>query len=298
MKLKFKMQKAFGHRPALSTREGSQKADEQEDRLEMNWASIKLERHDSSTSQTPNGNSDFTSLENKDKTEMPSRFKPTIDLGESSREVEDNYENTSIESKVPQQVRVIKDGRFYDQDDTPVTTTAKVSSCINGSSKLKYQLVSSNNCTPLEQIEQQDLLITQISHIRHSSGHETQPLPANVVKVISIRKEPPALDTVKLKLGEIDTKIFRTPNVTSTTNQLNALPMHHSGGVVVTTVDSSNGSGIMRPPAAPPRNKMNKQCIPSPTNNNNSTTGNAEEPSSSIPDLGEFKYTVITSHTY
>lgn len=188
-----------------------------------------------------------------------------------------------------QQVRVIKDGRFYEGTHTP---------------QLPHNLSQS---ALLALNGKQDLRVTQISH-GSGCGKKHEPSShGNLVNVITIGNSPMALDTVKMKLGENDTQIFRAPMVSSTTNALNAAGSPpgptHSGGVVV-TVESSNCS--MRPPAAPPRMqlaqqqqihgnmKLNKQCPSSTTQGHHQHPsssppgGSSEEPSSSIPDLGEY----------
>lgn len=183
-----------------------------------------------------------------------------------------------------QQVRVIQDGRYYE-----------------GSHNLPQSALLALN-------GKQDLRITQISNSSGCGQKSENMSRGNLVNVITIGNAPMALDTVKMKLGENDTQIFRAPMVSSTTNQ------HHSagaggGGGVVVTVESSNCS--MRPPAAPPRMhhlpqqqqqqqimgngngmKVNKQCPSSTTQGGHHhqqslSPGASEEPSSSIPDLGE-----------
>lgn len=182
-----------------------------------------------------------------------------------------------------QQVRVIKDGRFYEGSSAHLSSQTAFLA-LNG---------------------KEDLRITQITNLSGCGGVGNKlDLASNLVNVISIGNQngPMALDTVKMKLGENDTQIFRAPMVTSTTNQ------HSSPGSspgVVVTVESTNCS--MRPPAVPPRShlqqqqqqqihgsgngfgsaKINKQCpSAAPAQHQNSS----EEPSSSIPDLGEFKF--------
>lgn len=201
-----------------------------------------------------------------------------------------------------QQVRVIKDGRYYEDghaSHSPVAAAAALLA-LNG---------------------KQDVRITQISNSQSCRGGGGNPSPngkpsSNLVNVITLGNGALALDSVKLKLGENDTQIFRAPMVSSTTSQLNGgggVPASESasGGVVV-TVESSMSS--MRPPA--PRVhlqplhghgnggvvSMKKQSPSSTTHHNHhqhhmgngsasssSLSPAAEEPSSSIPDLGEFQ---------
>lgn len=187
-----------------------------------------------------------------------------------------------------QQVRVIQDGRYYE-----------------GSHNLPQSALLALN-------GKQDLRITQISNSSGCGQKSDQNMSrGNLVNVITIGNAPMALDTVKMKLGENDTQIFRAPMVSSTTNQHNSAGT--GGGGVVVTVESSNCS--MRPPAAPPRMyhlpqqqpqqqqimgngngmanmKVNKQCPSSTTQGGHHhqqslSPGASEEPSSSIPDLGE-----------
>lgn len=201
-----------------------------------------------------------------------------------------------------QQVRVIKDGRFY--EDSPMIPGR----CSPAAAAVALLALNGK----------QDLRITQISNsfgCRSSNGgnspEKCDSVP-NLVNVISLGggggvdrggtpNGPLALDSVKMKLGENDTQIFRAPMVSSTTNQ----PLNGGGvggGGVVVTVESS-----MRPPAVPPRvhlphhhgQKMGKQSPSSTTSHNHhnhqqqqhggssSPPTAAEEPSSSIPDLGE-----------
>lgn len=187
-----------------------------------------------------------------------------------------------------QQVRVIKDGRFYEGGS------------VHLSSQSQSAFLALNG--------KEDLRITQITNSSGCGGGGNKlDLASNLVNVISVASNqngPMALDTVKMKLGENDTQIFRAPMVTSTTNQ------HSSPGSspgVVVTVESTNCS--MRPPAVPPRShlqqqqqqqqqihgsgngfggaKINKQCPSAAAPTAAQHQSSSEEPSSSIPDLGE-----------
>lgn len=214
---------------------------------------------------------------------------------------------TAVGANHQQQVRVIKDGRYYEDghaSHSPVAAAAALLA-LNG---------------------KQDLRITQISNSQScrsgggfSGANGKQEPSSNLVNVITLGNGTLALDSVKLKLGENDTQIFRAPMVTSTTSQLTGggtsggVSESASGGVVV-TVESSMSS--MRPPAVPPRVhqqqlhghsngglvSMKKQSPSSTTQHNHhqnhmgngsasssSLSPAAEEPSSSIPDLGESK---------
>ena len=195
-----------------------------------------------------------------------------------------------------QQVRVIKDGRFYEgtHTDLPCNLSQSALLTLHGKQDLRItQITKNSDCKKGA---------TVVTTPPHSNGHLV-----NVITIGNGKKHGPlALDTVKMKLGENDTQIFRTPMVSSTTSQSPssvADPTAHPG--IVVTVESSDCS--MRPPAVPPRphhvqqtqqqqqqqlhgnggsgNKMVKHPSPSSTTQHHQNL--SEEPSSSIPDLGK-----------
>lgn len=221
-----------------------------------------------------------------------------------------------------QQVRVIKDGRFYEDNNGVHQKNSSSSAIMRGNAAAALLALNGK----------QDLKITSIPNNGTCRSADNPMMvangnAANVVNVITVGgKSPLPLDTVKMKLGENDTQIFRTPMVSSTTNQSNNPSPGSNGGVVV-TVESTNCS--MRPPAAPPRlhlghhghqsggyasggsgmtaMKMAKQSPSSssvqggnsqsqPPSGAYSAGSSPEEPSSSIPDLGEFIYLIMSTH--